>query len=102
VKRENLELKEHKIEKLERKELILEGPKQIFEHDPKGIREGGINPGDINPGELIPGTHNDMENQSAMEERIARLEAALGQLSAFISQDIRPDLSHGAYSNEEF
>ena len=102
VKIEKLELKEHKIEKLERKELILEGPKHIFEHDPKGIREGGINPGDFNPGELIPGTHNDAENQAAMEERIARLEAALGQLSAFISQDIRPDLSHGAYSNEEF
>ncbi len=106
VKLEKNELKEHKLEKIEHKEHKdfkefkleknerLEG-KPIREYDPKGIAEV-TNPG---PGQGIQ--FEETGPATDLEQRIAALEQAFGQMSAFISQQLRPDLSHGAYTGEE-
>ncbi|MEZ4416085.1 MAG: hypothetical protein R3E10_10020 [Gemmatimonadota bacterium] len=95
--KEPKETKELKKEWKEPKEIFEGGPKEIFENDPKGIVEdkltdkGGEVPG--NPGG--PGA-----GRSGIEERLARLEAALGGMSHFIGQELRPDLSTGALRQE--
>ena len=88
AKLEKIEFKEHKLEKLEHKEFKdgkseFELPKFIETKIP-GIGFSSTSAGDTN-----------------VEQRLAAIEAALGEMSAFISQNIRPDLSHGAYTNEE-
>ncbi len=96
VKIEKIEFKEHKIEKIERKEFkeIKEGkseferPKLIETHIP------------VNPGP-IQFSGQEGSEESDLEQRLAAIEAALGEMSTFISQNLRPDLSHGAYNNEE-
>ncbi len=89
AKLEKIEFKEHKLEKFEHKEF-KEG-KSEFEL-PKLIET------------RIPGSgfsYGATGNEADMEQRLAAIEAAIGEMGAFISQNIRPDLSHGAYSNEE-
>ncbi|MEP7253780.1 MAG: hypothetical protein ABI683_15410 [Ginsengibacter sp.] len=89
AKHEKIEFKEYKIEKLEHKEF--KDGKSEFEL-PKLIET------------KIPGigfTSATGAGDSDVEQRLAAIEAALGEMSAFISQNIRPDLSHGAYTNEE-
>lgn len=99
---EKIEIKEHKLEKHEIKEFKLEK----IEH--KEFKEGKSEfelpkliethiPG--NPGQIHFSDETNVEPDT--EQRLAAMEAALGEMSAFISQNIRPDLSHGAYSNEE-
>jgi len=101
-KLEKIEIKEHKehkefkYEKFEKAELKdknekleFEGPKRIFEHDPKGIAEnpkfgeGGFDPS--NPS--FPNMPGFMGGQ--------------GSLSSFIPDNLRPDLSQGALSDED-
>src|SRR4030095_8185339 len=88
--KEYKEFKNEKVEKLELKEknekLELEGPKRIFENDPKGIAEnpkfdeGGFNP--LTPN--LPGFMGGSES-----------------FTSFIPDNLRPDMSQGALSNEE-
>jgi hypothetical protein len=87
-KREKIEIKEQKIEKVERPEW--EKP-PASEWDPKGIVE---NPIDLPGGGLRPPF-------GGLEERLAALEAAVGQMATFITGAQRPDLSAGALVNEE-
>lgn len=87
-------------EKPEPKELKELEPKQIKELEPKQIIEGG-NP--FQPG--VPFARTTYGTGSAagplsIEERLARLEAALGGYQHFIGADLRPDLSGGALKYE--
>lgn len=95
-KSEKIEIKEHKLEKLEHKEFkeFKEGKSEFEQHK---YRE---NPFPVNPGPT-QFSYEDSTGESSIEQRLAAIETALGEMSAFISQNIRPDLSHGAYSNEE-
>lgn len=92
-KHPKLELEKIKFEnektKFEKeKEIIFDKGKnefeKIFQEGPKTIAEGG------------PG----FPNQPDPASRIAQLEAAVAQLSTFIPQHLRPDLSGGALTNE--
>ncbi len=90
---EKVEIKEHKLEKFEHKEFKdgkseFELPK-LFENPTPGI-----------PGK-IDFSQEETGGQQDIEQRLAAIEAALGEMNTFISQNLRPDLSHGAYSNEE-
>jgi hypothetical protein len=86
----------HEIEKIKfegekvkfEKELVFDKHKdqfeKIFQEGPKTLVEGG------------PG----FPNQPDPETRISQLEAAVAQLSTFITQGMRPDLGAGALTNE--
>lgn len=114
---EKIEKREHKFEKFEKSEFepkvvrepkdfrepkeVLE-PKRVLEpkeiREPKGLQEPkGFNEpkGLLEPKqfEVPPGGPDPFD-------RIARLEAAVEQLSHFISQQLRPDLAGGALRNE--
>ena len=94
-------------------------PKQIFDPkqimEPKQIREGDIpfDPWQIfQPGyqprsqscmpwqgqQQVP--HGSCHNGGSIDERLARIEAALGGYQHFIGADLRPDLSGGSLQNE--
>jgi len=92
VKEKN-EIKERKLEKVELKEkseIIEHGPKSIIDNPgPKAIVDTPVNP--VNP--VDPGL-------TALEQRVAQLEAVFGTLSAFIGSELRPDLTAGALANE--
>jgi len=92
VKEKN-EIKERKLEKVELKEkseIIEHGPKSIVDNPgPKAIVDTPVNP--VNP--VDPGL-------TALEQRVAQLEAVFGTLSAFIGSELRPDLTAGALANE--
>ena len=92
VKEKN-EIKERKPEKVELKEkseIIEHGPKSIIDNPgPKAIVDTPVNP--VNP--VDPGL-------TALEQRVAQLEAVFGTLSAFIGSELRPDLTAGALANE--
>jgi hypothetical protein len=64
----------------------------------KDVRDGVIKPVGENRGpgpvETRPG------GQAALEQRLAAVESMLGQLTGFIGQDLRPDLTGSAYSGE--
>jgi hypothetical protein len=64
----------------------------------KDLRDGVIKPVAENPGpgpvETQPG------GQAALEQRLAAVESMLGQLTGFIGQELRPDLTGSAYSGE--
>jgi hypothetical protein len=92
LKLEKNEIKEAKVEKLERKEIALEG---------KTIAADLHLPNDPGYPGYISGQEYYGQSQSNLEQRMAALEASLGEMSAFISQNLRPDLSHGAYNNEQ-
>jgi hypothetical protein len=93
------EFKEHKPEfkeyKLELKEHLKPEVKEIekpqFEVPNKGWVETGPFQPPFDPAQ--PGA-------GGLEQRLAQLEAAVGQLSIFITSDLRPDLSAGALTNE--
>ena len=93
LKREKIESKDAKVEKLETKEIAkLEHPEKgiggIKEKDGKQLKEGGFEgPGGPGPGDPI-------------ERRLRALEGALGELTHFITQAQRPDLSYGALASE--
>jgi hypothetical protein len=72
------------------------GPKDRFEGTPK-LFEGG-RPG-LPAGPNTPAPYGPIHAGSSLEERLRRLEAALGQ-SHFIQSALRPDLSGGALLNE--
>jgi hypothetical protein len=85
------EFKEHKPEKVE---IEYKGPTadigpKIMEGDP--FQPPIVDPGQPWTGPVAPGP---------LEQRVAELEAAVGQLSAFIGSELRPDLSAGALSQE--
>jgi Common central domain of tyrosinase len=80
------ELKERKLEKLEIKEFAWEKPPRL---EGKTIREL--------PDDII---RQDLPSES-LEERLARMERAMGDLSHFIGADLRPDLNLGALSGEQ-
>jgi len=103
IKIEKIEIKEKKElykEKVEVKEKI-----EIKEKFEKPIKEGkpiidkldkpdeGI-PNPINPGLINPGIRN-------IEDRLASLEQTIGSLTAFIGENLRPDLSQGALKSEQ-
>jgi len=87
VKEQKLEQKEYK---LEAKEAKPEFEKPFAEgYVPKAFEGGPAWP--TEPVTPIPG---------GLEDRIAALEAAIGELTTFISSELRPDLSTGALSHE--
>lgn len=83
---EKPELKERKLEKFEIKEFAREKPPQL---EGKVIREL--------PGDLV---REDLPAEPT-EERLARMENAIGEMSHFIGTNLRPDLSLGALSGEQ-
>jgi len=83
---EKPELKERKLEKFEIKEFAREKPPQL---EGKALREL--------PGELV---REDLPAEPT-EERLARMENAIGEMSHFIGTNLRPDLSLGALSGEQ-
>lgn len=116
-KREKLETKELRKDKLETKELrkdkteikeIIKDFKEFPDnnkHLPDKPDEGGkfreiFDPGKVNPGKLDPGRINPGFNDN-LEQRITSLENLMNTMSAYISQDLRPDLSSGALNSEE-
>jgi hypothetical protein len=85
--KEKPELKEHmKREKFENKEFAWEKPPRL---EGKTIREL--------PDDLI---RQGLPAESP-EERLTRVENAIGELSHFIGADLRPDLNLGALSGEQ-
>jgi hypothetical protein len=85
---EKREWKEIKVEKLEFDRI---GSKQI--QDGKGIRE--------TPPPTTPPTQQTTGGMSAgLEARLAQLEAAVRELSLFITPEMRPDLGTGALTQE--
>lgn len=98
---EKLEIKEHKLEKFELKDhknekFEFEQLKRIPEF-PKLFEVPGIpeQPG-IPP---FPGSSFGATS-GILEQRMAHLEAAMGQLSLFITSAMRPDLGAGALAKE--
>lgn len=83
---EKVQIKEIKIEKLEQKEWFEKLPD--FIPDPGG----GLPP--------IARTAADEEAGAGVEERLAQLEQAVGELTHFIASELRPDLTQGALSRE--
>jgi hypothetical protein len=57
----------------------------------KPVVDIGPGPGPVDP---QPG------GQAALEQRLAALESRLGQLTGFIGEELRPDLTGSAYSGE--
>lgn len=90
VKNEKVEVKE-KVEKLEikeikeRKEFDKQLEKRIEKQREKQFEGGGGGP----------------SMGDDVDARLQALEAAVGQISHFISAELRPDLGHGALSGEE-
>ena len=95
-KPEPKELKEfHEPKQIMEPKQFME-PKQIGEH--KHFAENG-NP--FSPWQpQQPGRFNEAAGGSSIEERLARLEAALGGQQHFIGSELRPDLSGGSLQNE--
>ena len=105
---ESKEINKDKIEKIESKEFKEIGEHKNFISDKvdKPITDkldkpfdGGklreINPGITNPGITNPGINN------YLEQRVADLENMMNSMSAFIGQELRPDLSSGALNRED-
>lgn len=94
--KEKIEIKEHKVEKPEHKEY-KEFKEGKAEYEVPKLFETQVPGG---PG-YLGWSYEEAGSQANIGQRLAAIESALGEMSAFISQNIRPDLSHGAYSNEE-
>lgn len=87
--KEHKEFKYEKLEKIELKDkLEFEGPKRIFEHDPKGIVENQP------PGEGFDPAGPSFPNAPGFM-------GDAGSYSSFIPDNLRPDLSQGALSDED-
>ena len=100
LKNEKIEFKE--IEKLKEKVSI---------HD-KLLVENKLGDGKFSDGKLGEGGGGglgrnlssgdfDQSQSASLENRVAQLEAIIGQIQPFIEQSIRPDLSQGALSAED-
>jgi hypothetical protein len=89
-KHEKLEKRE-KLEKPEKREKFEKPEKLEWEHGKtfETIQEPS------QPGAAAPGGGG-----GSLEDRLSRLEAALGQLEHFIGPELRPDLTYGALSHE--
>lgn len=85
------EWKHEKFEKIESKELF---EKDWFEGKLTDVPPGGFE-GRVPQAEAAP-----PEPEGTVEERLARLEAAVFKMSHFIGIDLRPDLSAGALKQE--
>jgi immune inhibitor A len=104
-------IKEKEIRKEIRKEIIIEKSTltdKVAAHDKLLVEkpataEGKLTDHKFSEGKLTEGGFNpvDFGATSTLEERIANLEAILGQISPFIEQSLRPDLSEGALNSEE-
>jgi hypothetical protein len=104
------EQKEFKFEKNEFKEHKPEKPEvekdPFLEHGGKALKdmvEGGKGFGEQDPGRFNPGPPNPGAGPAdtrTLEDRVAGLEAALGQLAHFIPPELRPDLATGALQHE--
>ncbi len=90
-----------------RKDLLPDNKrlKDVVDHQPKRIGDnwpipdpGPVDPGPFDPGPFEPGPRN--PGTGALEQRLAALEQQLGALSSFITSDLRPDLSTGAFAQE--
>jgi len=124
LKREKLEIKEGKREKLEIKEKLEQFEKQRFKEfkEIKPEIEGRFNRKDLveqrqfqqwqdvfggqgqGQGPGVAGSAADMglePSPEGVDERLARLEATVGELLHFIGADLRPDLGAGALSQEQ-
>jgi hypothetical protein len=115
---EKFELKEHKFEKLEGKEFKNE--KAEKEAQEKVLRDAPVPPG-FEPAQFPKIEDKFFKGEKAeknelaefqplqpfepfagqsVEDRLARLEAEIGQLTHFIPQTVRPDLREGALKRE--
>ncbi|HYI14579.1 MAG TPA: hypothetical protein VEX37_04270 [Thermomicrobiales bacterium] len=97
-KPEHKELKDSKHEKREHKEFKhekLEFEKSDFEK-PDFEKPGEFEP--IDP--QFPVQQSQQGGFGSLEQRLARLEAALGSMRHFIEPGLRPDLSTGALTHE--
>ncbi|MCP4418365.1 MAG: hypothetical protein GY805_17230, partial [Chloroflexi bacterium] len=102
IKLEKNELKEIKSEKIEFKEWKeIEWDHKLFK-DIKDSFEGpgGQLPFDPRQAANVAGQSTSTPSSSLLEERLARLEAALSQLTHFIDPALRPDLQKGALKRE--
>ena len=107
LRKEKIEIKESKIEIKERKpeKLEYEVAKRVPDFDPK-FSEGM---GPLIPTEPITPIQPGFPTQplrpaapgSALEQRVAQLEATLQGLTTFITAGMRPDLSTGALTEEQ-
>lgn len=85
-KLEKKEFKELKLEKLEKREIKeIDIPGKGYEIPGKGFE----NPTPINPG------------TTSIENRLNNLEQSISNLTAFIGENLRPDLSQGALTSEQ-
>src|SRR3954447_6643090 len=98
--------KEHKELKEGAKEL-KEGPKELKD-GAKEIKEGGKEikesierPGGGGGGEQSRGGGAAEHTVTDLEARVSALEAQFGAAQPFIGEELRPDLSAGAYEHEE-
>jgi len=83
-RKEKIEIKERIKDKIEIKERIKEfkEPKEIFESGGRDIRGTSASEGDL-------------------ESRVSQLEQTVGELTHFISGDLRPDLQSSALNQED-
>lgn len=100
LKLEKLEIKERKFEKFELKEIegkpwLRDGPKS-----PKELVEGGRPPVEQPVQPPVGGPPAAPGAAGSLEERLAQLEAAVGQLATFISPELRPEMNTGSLAGE--
>jgi hypothetical protein len=104
--------KELRKDVIKDKEIVLDNKpiKDIQDNPPKRIGDNFPGPGPVEnpvfPGPVenpvLPGAGGGAARGagSPLENRLAAMEAQLGALTSFISADLRPDLSTGAFSGE--
>lgn len=99
--------KEFKIEKSEIKEIDKTWISDKTSAHDKHLVENKITDTKLTDGKVGEGWNrggggpNQVNESRTVEERLAALEALLSQLSPFIDESQRPDLSEGALSNED-
>jgi hypothetical protein len=91
AKDHDIKAKDHDIKK---QEVDIKKPEKEMVETRKPQPETGIGQPPVDPATAQPATG------SALEERVARLEAALAQLTHFIRPQSRPDIDKAALQNE--